>query len=264
MRVLVTNDDGVYAPGLSALVVALLEVGHDVIVVAPLGEASGAGAGVGPVHDMGDGIAFEPATIEAAPSVPAYGVNALPALAVLTSCLGGFGPRPDAVVSGINRGLNTGRSVMHSGTVGAALTAQHFKIPALAVSCEWSLDPIWEASALLGAQLIGEMGSLPSGTVLNLNVPSRKLADIRGVRIGSLGSTGLIRTATAEHEQRTVSLDVTSEQPPPGSKTDVGLVEAGYASVTAIVGVRQDENPDLQASLMPVLQDTWLKSKLRV
>ncbi|HKH88421.1 MAG TPA: 5'/3'-nucleotidase SurE, partial [Acidimicrobiales bacterium] len=63
MRVLVSNDDGIAAPGLAYLARALVDAGHDVLVAAPISEASGAGAGVGPIHMMGEGILVEEAVL---------------------------------------------------------------------------------------------------------------------------------------------------------------------------------------------------------
>ena len=78
---------------------------------------SGAGAAVGPVHSR-DGVDYETYEIDGLDGVPTYGIDGPPALAVILACVGGFGPRPDLVLSGINHGVNVGRSAMHSGTVG--------------------------------------------------------------------------------------------------------------------------------------------------
>ena len=137
MRVLVTNDDGVGSPGLHALARALVDDGHDVIVVAPDREMSGSAAAIGQVH-LGEGIDAERVDLPRLDGVPAYAVSGPPGLCVLTARLGGFGDPPDVVVSGINPGCNTGRAVLHSGTVGAALTAANFGCRGLAVSIDVS------------------------------------------------------------------------------------------------------------------------------
>jgi 5'-nucleotidase len=137
MRVLVTNDDGVGSPGLHALARALVDDGHDVIVVAPDREMSGSAAAIGQVH-LGEGIDAERVDLPRLDGVAAYAVSGPPGLCVLTARLGGFGDPPDLVVSGINPGCNTGRAVLHSGTVGAALTAANFGCRGLAVSIDVS------------------------------------------------------------------------------------------------------------------------------
>jgi 5'-nucleotidase len=137
VRVLVTNDDGVASPGLHALARALVDVGCDVVVVAPDREMSGSAAAIGQVH-VEAGVDAERIDLPRLDGVPAYAVAGPPGLCVLTARLGGFGDPPDVVVSGINPGCNTGRAVLHSGTVGAALTAANFGCRGLAVSIDVS------------------------------------------------------------------------------------------------------------------------------
>jgi 5'-nucleotidase len=136
-RVLVTNDDGVASPGLHALARALVDDGHEVIVVAPDREMSGSAAAIGQVH-IDQGIDAERIELPGLDGVPAYALAGPPGLCVLTARLGGFGDPPELVVSGINPGCNTGRAVLHSGTVGAALTAANFGCRGLAVSIDVS------------------------------------------------------------------------------------------------------------------------------
>ena len=137
MRILVTNDDGVASPGLHALARALVDDGHDVIVVAPDREMSGSAAAIGQVH-VESGIDAQRIDLPRLDGVPAYAVAGPPGLCVLTARLGGFGDPPDLIVSGINPGCNTGRAVLHSGTVGAALTGANFGCRGLAVSIDVS------------------------------------------------------------------------------------------------------------------------------
>ena len=89
----------------------------------------------------GTAIAYQRAVVEGAEAVEAYGLDASPALSVIAGALGAVGPKPDLVLSGINHGVNVGRSVLHSGTVGAALTASQLGISALAVSLRAGADP---------------------------------------------------------------------------------------------------------------------------
>src|ERR1700761_1674997 len=125
MRVLVTNDDGVSAPGLRPLAEAARGRGVEVVVAAPAQEASGMSAALTAVTDRGR-VVFE--------ETPAgFGVAASPAYIVVLASLGVFGPPPEIVLSGINRGANIGRAVLHSGTVGAALTAANHGARAMAV-----------------------------------------------------------------------------------------------------------------------------------
>jgi len=149
MKVLVTNDDGVGSPGLHALARALVDDGFDVIVVAPDREMSGSAAAIGQVH-VNEGIDAERVELPRLDGVPAYAVAGPPGLCVLTARLGGFGDPPDLVVSGINPGCNTGRAVLHSGTVGAALTAANFGCRGLAVSIDVSTLHLHEQAGAAG------------------------------------------------------------------------------------------------------------------
>jgi 5'-nucleotidase len=134
-RILVTNDDGVESAGLHALVRALVDGGRDVMVVAPARDMSGSGAAIGRIH-LDERIDAEQVELPGLAGVPAYAVDGPPGLCVLAARLGGFGHRPELVVSGINPGCNTGRAVLHSGTVGGALTAANFGGRGLAVSID--------------------------------------------------------------------------------------------------------------------------------
>ncbi len=262
MRILVTNDDGVRAPGIGALARVAVDSGHEIVVVAPMIDYSGSGAAVGPVHSR-DGVDYETYEIEGLAGVPTYGIDGPPALAVILACVGGFGARPDLVVSGINHGVNVGRSALHSGTVGAALTAAHFGLRCLAVSIRWGSDPVpWDTPAALAGSIIPVLAHAPPGTTLNLNVPNLALADLKGLRHGRLARGGTIRSAVhvagdgqahphvalPPEPSGTLRLDLT----PPGHgplvepDTDAGLVARDYASLTALVGVREagDEADD--------------------
>ena len=107
-----------------------------------------------------------------------------------------MGPKPDLVLSGINHGVNVGRSVLHSGTVGAALTASQVGISALAVSMRAGMtEDWWESAADLAVALIPVLVGAPVGTVLNLNVPSLPLHEILGLRWARVGGAGLIKAA---------------------------------------------------------------------
>ena len=138
MRILVTNDDGVDSPGIHALAAALVADGHDVLVVAPDRRPQrrrcldrSAASAAGPRRWNG-------ACGTSSPTCRCTRIDAPPATAVFAACLGAFGDLPDLVASGINPGANTGHLVLHSGTVGATLTAAGYGIPGLAVSIDWS------------------------------------------------------------------------------------------------------------------------------
>ena len=123
MRVLVTNDDGVEAHGIHVLAAALRDASYDVLVVAPNSDRSGTGAAIGLIH-ADQHLDSEPVELPGCEGIPAHALDGPPGLCVCAARLGAFGTPPDVVVSGINSGANTGRAILHSGTVGAALTAR--------------------------------------------------------------------------------------------------------------------------------------------
>ena len=208
MRVLVTNDDGFDAPGFAVLARAFAEAGHEVLVAAPLLEASGSGAGIGPLRAMGGGIHVEAVAPPGLGGITAFAADALPAMIVMMACLGAFGPTPDLVASGINPGRNVGRAVLHSGTVGAALTCVHFGLKGLATSIRAVSAPSaheprsdahthFESAAALAVTFAAHLERAPARTVFNLNVPDLALGEIRGVRRAGLAASGLILAAQA-------------------------------------------------------------------
>ncbi len=304
MRILVTNDDGVGAPGLAALTRALVRwtkearsegpsSPHEIVVVAPSSNFSGAGAAVGSVTD-GTAIAYQRAVVEGAETVEAYGLDASPALSVIAGALGAVGPKPDLVLSGINHGVNVGRSVLHSGTVGAALTASQLGISALAVSLRAGADPDpWESAADLAVGLVPLLDAAPVWTVLNLNVPHLPLEDIRGLRWARVGGAGLIKAARGGQGAWEAPNPEEMEGPaaaeaaravmegPPGERgergeivlsvgspfphtdelddgpeaEDAALVAAGYAALTALRGPRAEDDAELLARIDRALGD---------
>lgn len=239
MRVLVTNDDGIAAPGLSALARALVAEGHDVTVAAPLFDVSGCGAALG-VGGEGP-VRVEQIELQGLAGTPAYGIDAYPAMAVLACCQGAFGSRPDLVVSGVNRGLNVGQSVLSSGTVGAALTAAHLGGRALAVSLADSSPMLWVTATTLATFLVPSLAASPPGTALSLNVPALVLDQLGGLQSAAL-STGVL--LGLDGSCRNGRLDMVARATHPSEwDVDTGLVAAGYASVTALRGVAGTAGP---------------------
>lgn len=241
-RVLVTNDDGVHAPGILALAVALAEDGHDVVVVAPLDDRSGSGAALGPGHATG--VRTERLELPGLPDVPIHGVDGPPGMCVMAAHLGAFGERPELVASGINLGGNTGRSILFSGTVGAALAAVNFGIRGLAVS--QSLGDPWhvETAAAFGAAAARWALDRPTGSILNVNVPNLPLREVKGVRTGRLAPFGVVRTVLEGEVDGHLQLVLRETEEELDADTDTMLVGTGYVSVNALVGPRATDPGD--------------------
>jgi 5'-nucleotidase len=232
MRVLVTNDDGIDSPGLRALAVAVAGAGHEVVVVAPLDDRSGCGAGM--VFTPGVPVATTEKSFPELPGVPFIGIDGTPALAVMLARIGTFGAAPWCVVSGINRGSNTGRAILHSGTVGAALAAASLGMSGLAVSLD-SEDPqhVGTAATIAGMATNWLVGARKR-TILNVNVPDVPLAEVRGVRWARLAAVGQ-RVLRADRDvDEALRVRLTASGLPGDPSTDSTLVAGGYVTVTPI------------------------------
>ena len=177
MRILVTNDDGIHSPGLTALAKALSRVG-EVWVVAPDRERTAVAHALTlhkplRVHQCGTRI---------------YAVNGTPVDCVNLAVLKVMPAPPDLLVSGINKGVNLGDDVLYSGTVSAAMEGTILGVPSMAVSQEGQEHFYFDAGARYAvriARLILKEG-LPDETLVNLNIPNRPFGSITGVRVTCL------------------------------------------------------------------------------
>lgn len=243
MRVVVTNDDGIDAPGLRAMAGALARAGHQVTAVAPIADHSGAGTAMRLPIDRPITVRRMP--VAEVPGVPFIGVDGTPGLAVLLSRLGAFGDPPWCVVSGINPGGNTGRSILHSGTVGSALTAASLGMSALAVSVHAEHPRHLAAAAQVAAAATDWLRTARKRTVLNVNIPDSPLTELRGVRWARLAAYGETRATVDEVGERHVRLRSAPATIALDPQTDAALVVAGYVVVTPISGPRaiEDDEP---------------------
>jgi 5'-nucleotidase len=234
----------------------------EVVVAAPDREFSGAGAALGALHLMQPEV--HRCTIEGIDQ--AWSVTGPPALCVMFSRLGAFGPPFDLVVSGINPGANVGRSVYHSGTIGAALTARNGGISGVAVSQAvagfgvegqgWDdmlIGQKWAtAAAVADAFVEGLVASMPAeAVVVNLNVPNVDLDQLKGWRHGRVGMEPPRKMAGATLEPKqghdgtyhvrmswgdAIALPV---------DTDGGIVEADEVAITYLTRLEDSERTDL-------------------
>lgn len=272
MRILVTNDDGIDSIGLHVLARAM-RVHGDVVVAAPDREYSGAGAAVGALHLMQPET--RRVTIEGIEE--AWSVSGPPALCVMFACLGLFGEPFDLVVAGINPGANVGRSVYHSGTVGAALTARSRGISGVAVSQsvtgfgvegqgwdEMLIGQQWATAATVADVVVGGLiAQAPDEpVVLNLNVPNVPVEEILGWRRTEVGTLPQRAMAVAYMEpmvghEGAFSVKMTwGEAVELPITTDVGAVDAGEVSITYLTRLEAD-GPDATTEAERHL-DRWL------
>jgi 5'-nucleotidase len=199
--------------------------------------------------------------------IPTFAVDASPGYVVTLGRLGAFGDAPALVMSGINRGANAGNAVLHSGTVGACLTAAGAGLRALAVSLDVltptsgratcggaaiaDLDKVddetrnGQTAADLAGKLMPALLTARAGTVINLNVPDRRAADVRGLRRAGLARFGQVQMTIAETNDDFVRMSVKEEEAQPEPDTDPALLLEGWATVTAIRTIMADETVEL-------------------
>lgn len=263
MRILVTNDDGIDSIGLHELARAMTGFGH-VAIIAPDREFSGAGAAVGALHE------FDPVVtrreIDGIPET--WTLNGPPALCVLYARLGLFGDPFDLVVSGINPGANVGRSVYHSGTIGACLTARNGGLSGVAVSqavTGWGVEgqgwgdvikfQKWHVAAEVARVFVAELvGDLPSEpVVVNLNVPNLELGEIAGWEMTEVGlePPRAIEQAelvpTDDPDRFGVKMGWGDKVDLP-AHTDGGAIERDLVTVSYLTRLAAEERPELAKS----------------
>jgi 5'-nucleotidase len=264
MRILVTNDDGIDAPGLLHLAEAMTDLG-DVVVIAPDTEYSGAGAAIGAIWE------FQPhVTRRHLPGIPmAWAVNGPPALCVMYARLGAFGEPFDLVVSGINPGANVGRSVYHSGTIGACLSGRNGGWSGIAVSqaaAGWGVEgqaesevvPLqkWQTAARVAHSFVqGYLTSPPTEVVVaNVNVPNVELEEIEGwttTKVGLHPPRAMASTVLVPRDDSPDEFDVKVEW---GDRldlpieTDGGAVEANRVSVSYLTRLEAEPRDDMAAA----------------
>jgi 5'-nucleotidase len=183
MFLLITNDDGIHAPGIYYLKNALAKIA-EVLVVAPDAEQSAVGHAITLSDPLRVSEVFKDN------SFFGYAVNGTPADCVKLGIKALMKQKPDLVVSGINLGANTATNIIYSGTVSAAAEAVIMGVPGLAVSIASYAAPDFNYAAKLAAILAQKIQThgLPKGTLLNVNVPAVKSDDIKGIVITRQGN----------------------------------------------------------------------------
>jgi 5'-nucleotidase len=233
-RVLVTNDDGIDAPGLHALAREAVQAGYDVVVAAPARQSSGASASIVAAEENGR-IAVERRGLAGLDGVPAYAVRGGPGLIALIAARGAFGEPADIVLSGVNHGANVGRAILHSGTVGAALTGGLNGAWGVAVSLDVGMHPVhfhWDAAAAAAIALMPFVLERPRGTVINVNVPNAP--DNKGVREAELAPFGIVQTTLSERGEHYIRLAVEDLPNVPSPGTDAAYLADGWVTLSGL------------------------------
>lgn len=234
-RILVSNDDGVGAPGLAALAQVLQAIG-DVSIVAPAENASGTG------HSIVTSQPIFRDDVTLPNGMRAIGLTATPATTMNVAIRNIMKPLPDLVVTGINRGTNLGDSAYVSGTVGGARQAAMHGIPAIAASLAQAgvpRDLVYAAEEVLGVARRAKQYGLSSRTFLNVTIPVMPQGGYKGYMVTTQAARhgGEERFAETAHPDngRPIYWNVYREgaqDAAPG--TDIWAVENGYVAVTPL------------------------------
>lgn len=246
MHALVTNDDGIDSPGLGALARVAVEAGLDVVAAAPAEEFSGASASLSALEADGR-LRTHPRSLEGLAAVRALGVEASPAFITFAAVHEAFGPPPGIVLSGINHGPNVGQAVLHSGTIGATLTARTHGIPSLALSCTSSAPRYLNTCAEVAARVLAWLLERPGdeAIALSVNVPDVPPDELRGLRSARLASFGAVQAEVGEigEDHVTMTIRETEDELEPG--TDAALVADGWATVTSLAAPCEVHDVDI-------------------
>lgn len=225
-RILVSNDDGVGAPGLAAVAQILQAIGN-VIIIAPADNQSGKGHSI----TIREPIFRRDLTLPN--GLRAIGLSATPASTVKLALKNILDPPPDLMVAGINRGYNLGLAAYISGTVGAAREGAMHGIPAIAASLAGGIDDYSQAAeAVLGVARRVKQYGLPRNTFLNVNIPAGAPKGFQ-VTTQAMTAGGDESFAEAKHpDGRTLYWNVYKEGGSAPAGTDVWAVGEGFVSVT--------------------------------
>ena len=227
MRILLSNDDGYFAPGLERLA-ADLAPHAELTVVAPERDRSGASNSL---------TLDRPLTVRRAPNGFQF-VNGTPTDCVHLAVTGLLGELPDMVISGINLGANMGDDTIYSGTVAAATEGYLLGIPSIAVSLASKNGRHFETAAQVIIDLVHRHARHPSGAwLLNVNVPDVPASQLKGLRVTRLGkrhkAEPVIKTQTPRGET-CYWVGAAGAAADAGEGTDFHAVEAGYVSLTPL------------------------------
>jgi 5'-nucleotidase len=233
VRILLTNDDGVFAPGLRALRKELLRLG-DVTVVAPAQEQSGVGHSI----TLYNPLVVKPVDDEEG-RVLGYMVEGSPADSVKLAIYELLPEPPDLVVSGINSGNNAGINVLYSGTVAAAIEGAFFEVTSIAVSLEAAEHFDYPRAAKHAGRIIDQiLANRPArGTLFNVNIPSHVRGEPRGVKVVPMGLGRYGEGFERRRDPRGRTYYWMTYNPPAeldGEETDVIALSRGYVTVTPL------------------------------
>lgn len=231
MRVLVSNDDGVDAPGIRILAEGLRAAGHEVLVVAPDRDRSG----------VSNSLTLDMPIRVIRIDDQTWKVYGTPTDAVHVAITGMLQVEPDIVVSGINNVANLGDDVIYSGTVAAAMEGRFLGLPAIAVSLNTRdhKGEHYETAARAAVELVARLRTdpLPADTILNVNVPDLPWDEVRGFEVTRLGNRHRAEPCIQQEDPRGRSwwwIGAAGPEQDAGPGTDFHAVRSGAISISPI------------------------------
>jgi 5'-nucleotidase len=247
MRILLSNDDGYFAPGLEALAAAVAAIA-EIEVVAPERDRSGASNSL---------TLDRPLSLRRAANGFHF-VNGTPTDCVHLAVTGMLEQQPDMVLSGINFGANMGDDTIYSGTVAAATEGYLLGVPAMAISLVSKSGRHFDTAARVACDLVKrvQLRGFPNPVLLNVNVPDRPFSELQGMRITRLGRRHKAEPVIKQVNPRGETVywvGPAGEAADAGEGTDFEAVSKGYVSITPL---QIDLTHTLQ---IPVIND-WLRT----
>ena len=233
-KILICNDDGLFAPGLKALWEALDEADiADLVLIAPASEQSGTGASI----TWNRPILIQ--EIKWDKNTPAWAIDGTPADCIKMGLNLLLDSPPDLIVSGINAGSNAGRNVLHSGTIGAVIEGILRGIPGIAFSCENGQTPNYHVAKKYIKQVVEYVREypLPSGTFLNVNFPHAAQEEVKGFALTRQGKGRWIEKPSLHIETQkgpTYFLGGKPEEIMEEDDSDIALLKQGYMTAVPI------------------------------
>jgi len=235
MQILLTNDDGIFAPGLAAIYKELVKIG-DVTVVAPATSHSGAS------HSITYARPLVCNKVDINGQFTGFSVQGSPADCVKLAHMQLHEGPIELLVAGINNGANAGINVYYSGTVAAAMEGAFLKVPAVAMSLANEEQMNFEKAAQYCVKILRKLMPVKPGDVINVNIPYLSRGEPKGVRVVPQSSTGFDEYYISQkNEQGQTVFQLAGDlHHVDGTPTDMTSLEEGFITITALAADMTD------------------------
>lgn len=245
MQILLTNDDGIFAPGLAAIYKELVKLG-DVTVVAPMDSRSGAS------HSITFSRPLMCNKVDISGQFTGFSVQGSPADCVKLACIQLCDGPIDLLVAGVNNGANVGINVYYSGTVAAAMEGAFLRIPSVAISLANEEQMDFERAAKYGISILKKLMPLQAGDVININIPLLSRGEPKGIRVVPQSTEGFNEYYIHQKNgqgQSSFQLAGGSYRPEQ-NPTDTTSLQEGYITITALAAGMTNQHRTRQLAQM--------------